>query len=214
MHRPAPAALILSLLLTACGDTEPTGSQEPTPSLAKGGFVVKSIPDEDPGPPFYARVGAQILTDGNWVAIPFYRPPACVPADFNLLEFYHFPGPGGWGAFLCPLTVTGMLLIEPDAPLGTFPRQVNMRGDNVPVWFAPHAAFMAAADDGVMTMAELEALNPLKGIATRFHEMLHPRDENHRIVITSGGLLDDGRNFTFNLTHLGTEIVSIRIMFR
>lgn len=214
MHRPAPAALILALLLTACGDTEPTASQEPTPNLAKGGLVPKSIPDEDPGPPFYARVGAQILSDGDWVAIPFYRPPACVPADFNLLLFYHFPGPGGPGAFACPINVTGTLLIEPDAPLGTFPRQVNMRGDNVPVWFVPQAVFMAAASDGVLTVAELEGLSPLKGTATRFHEMLQPRDENHKIVITSGGELEDGRRFTFNLTHLGTEIVSIRIMFR
>lgn len=208
------SSLMLTTVLAACGGTDTTAPPELAAQFQRGGFRTLTMPDQDPGPPFYARVGLQFLASEGWLAIPFYRPPSCVPADFNLLEFYHFPGPGGPGAFLCPLNMTGTLLIEPDAPLGTFPKTVSLTGDNVPVWFVPEEAFMAAAGDGTVTMAELSALNPLRGTATHYHETLKPREEDHQIVITSGGHLEDGRKFTFNLNHRGTEIVTIRIAFR
>lgn len=214
MSRMIPAVLGIAFVLAACVGSEPTIPAIAAAQAQGGGYVTRTLPDEDPGPPFYARVGVQVLHTNGWLAIPFYRAPECVPADFNLLQFYDFPGPGGPGAFACPLLMTGKVLIEPDAPLGTFPRQVTLDGSSIPIWFVSHAAFMAAAADGVVTMAELIALNPLRGTATRYHEMLQPRADDHKIVITSGGTLDDGRSFTFNLTHLGTEIKSIRIAFR
>ena len=67
------------------------------------GLVRLSIPDADPGPPFYARVGLQVFDDGEWVAIPIYRSRPCIPPGFNLLEFFHFPEAAGPGAFACPL---------------------------------------------------------------------------------------------------------------
>jgi hypothetical protein len=54
-------------------------------------------------------------------------------------------------------------------------------------------------------------LEPLRGTATTFHEMLSPRLDDHHVVITSRGLLHDGRSFRFNLNHLADETQSILI---
>lgn len=211
-------------LLAACaasqnGPSAPATSPAPTAgsSLARqsgAALVRREMPGEDPGPPFYARVGMQVLQGDGYVAIPFYRSPDLVPAGFNLLSFYDFPGPGGPGAFAAPLLMSGFTLTEADAPLGTFPKQVELRGDDVPVWFVRSDAFHAAAQDGTLTIAELRALSPLVGIATRYHETLHPRAEAHKIVIEAAGTLQDGRTFALSLTHVGDTLRSIRIAFR
>src|SRR6266540_353060 len=48
------------------------------------------FPDANPGPPFYAFLDrppqGEIFQDGAWAAIVWVRNPACVPADFNLLD--------------------------------------------------------------------------------------------------------------------------------
>jgi hypothetical protein len=176
-------------------------------------LVQRSIPDEDPGPPFYARVGMQFFDNGKWLAIPFYRPPDCIPPDFNLLQFFHFPGPEGPGAFACPVLMSGRLVTEADAPLGTFPRKVWLRGSDVPIWFVASDAFADAAADGVVTIGELEELHPLRGVASFYRETLQPRAEDHLIVIVSFGALDDGRPFLFQVTQVLDEIKSLAIAF-
>lgn len=184
------------------------------PELHAQGLVRLEMPAEDPGPPFYARVGFQILESDGWIAIPFYRAPECVPPTFNLLQFYDFPGPSGPGAFACPLLMNGFLLIEPDAPLGTFPRRAVFNSAGTPIWFVRADRFHAAAADGVLTMGELESLGPWRGVTTRYHETLHPRDGDHKIIIAADGLLEDGGPFAFQLTHIGDRIVRIRIDLR
>lgn len=181
------------------------------PEAHSQGLVRLSMPEEDPGPPFYARVGVQILETDRWVAIPFYRSPECVPPTFNLLEFYDFPGPNGPGAFACPLLTGGFLLIESDAPLGTFPKRAVFNSSGNPIWFVGAPAFHAATRDGVLTMSELESLRPLRGVATRYHETLFPREEDHKILISAEGLLEDGGSFSFHVAHIGDQIVRISI---
>jgi hypothetical protein len=182
----------------------------------QAGLIRRTLPDQDPGPPFYARIGLPYFEDGGWVAIPFYRPPSCVPADFNLMEFFHFPGPMGPGAFACPLLQTGHLLTEPDAPLGTFPRSVVLKGKDIPVWFvraadlAPYRTPMAPP----LTMAALDALSPLKGVANTFQETQQPREEEHKLIISASGRVPDGRRFTFHVTEIGFVERSIGIRFR
>jgi hypothetical protein len=195
---------VLAVVMTLTGGT----------MMAAEGLVKRSMPDEDPGPPFYARVGYQILESDGWVAIPFYRAPECVPADFNLLEFFHFPGPGGPGAFACPLLMNGHVLIEPDAPLGTFPKQSVFTATAVPIWFVPSSAFHAATGDGVLTIGELESLDPRRGVANRYHEMLHPREGEHRIVISANGTIESGGAFSWHVTHIGDQLVSMNVRFR
>ena len=209
-----------ALLLVGCSgapSSPPSGNSVAsvaTKALSGGGLVRRLMPSEDPGPPFYARVGLQLLESNGYVAIPFYRAPALVPPNFNLLEFYHFPGPNGPGAFGAPLLMSGFLLIERNAPLGTFPKQAEFRGDNVPVWFVPSAAFHLATQDHVLTVAELQALEPLYGTATRYHETLHPREGEHKIVIQAQGTLTDGRDFAMQVTHVHDELRHMRISFR
>lgn len=184
--------------------------------VSAAGLRNVSFPADDPGPPFYTRVSTllnQVFNDGTWAAIPIYRDPACIPAEFNLLDAFDPPGPGGPGAFGCPLMVHGTFLIEPDAPPGTFPVQVNTRGA-AQVWFVPWPALQSAIADGTLTLAELDGLNPLKGAADAFNEMLKPRMENHHVVITSSGRLPDGRRFTFNVNHPGDATRSIQIRIR
>ena len=55
------------------------------------------FPKDQPVVPVYARfetVNETGFTNGEWVCIPFYRHPDCVPDDFNLLDF--FDRPGAW----------------------------------------------------------------------------------------------------------------------
>lgn len=137
-----------------------------------------------------------------------------MPDDFNLLGLYDFPGPNGPGAFACPLLMDGFILIEPDAPLGTFPHQANLQGDQVPFWFVSWEEFQAAMQDGVVTRKDLEGMDPVKGVAHRYQETLRPREGNHLIVIRAQGQLEDGRNFRFQVNHHEAETRSIQLRFR
>jgi hypothetical protein len=186
-------------------------------SAASNGLVRRDVPAEDPGPPFYARVTRildQYFHHDGWLAIPFYRSPDCVPTDFDLLGFFDPPGPNGPGAFACPILMGGFSLIEPDAPLGTFPKHAVLQGDAVPFWFVRWADFTAAAADGHVTIGELAAMQPLKGLARHYQESLQPREGEHRILITARGTLEDGRSFDFHVTHSENETKSVRIRFR
>lgn len=217
--------LAVALPLAACGGETPTAADADalspeTPALAQvgsEGLIRKDIPEEDPGPPLYARV-TDILdqffhTDG-WLGIPFYRDPSCIEPDFNMLALFDFPGPAGPGAFGCDLRVTGFLLIEPDAPLGTFPKQAVLQGDAVPVWFIPWSEFEVEAADGVVTFAELQAMSRLTGTADRYHETLRPREGEHFVSIQSRGTLEDGRSFLFSVLQEQERILSVQIRFR
>ncbi|HSK20382.1 MAG TPA: hypothetical protein VK912_14615 [Longimicrobiales bacterium] len=174
------------------------------------------FPGDDPGPPLYSRVtplSNQIFADGGWVAIPIYRDPACIPPDADLFAHFHPPGPAGPGAFGCDLLIEGSYIIEADAPLGTFPVRSVAKGA-AQVRFVREDDLTAAVADGHLTMAELDALSPLRGTATSFHEMLAPRLHEHHVVITSRGRLEDGRTFVFNVNHRGDTTQSIMIRIR
>lgn len=225
MLRTVTLAIVLALPLMACGGSPPTAVEAQAveveaPRSAQAdseGLIRKAVPDEDPGPPFYARVTTlldQFFHHDGWLAIPFYRPPECVPPEFDLLQLYDPPGPEGPGAFRCPLLMEGFLLTEPDAPLGTFPRQAVLRGDAVPFWFVPWADFQVAADDGEVTFAELQAMGPVAGVADRYRETLKPRLGDHLIVIDAAGTLADGRTFRFHVTHREDRTEAIQIDIR
>ncbi len=167
------------------------------------------FPEEDPGAPFYMRAGNflnQFFVADGWLVLPFYRNPACVRTDFNLLQILDVPA-----AFSCPLTVNGFYMIERDAEPGTFPIIAQSTGSAVPFWFVRWTDFQAAAEDGVVTISELQSLNPLIGTADKFKETLRPRMENHLVQINASGVLQDGRSFSFHVTHIGSETRSINL---
>lgn len=174
------------------------------------GIAVDAQVRVDAQPPFYARLsqnpslGAfdqEILHDGQWAAIPFYRDPACIPADFNLLEFVDgTPDPVyGLRPFGCALAVEGFELWKNGPGLDTAPIHSRLRGlDAVEIWFVSWPALSAEVEDGQLTIGELSSMTSLRrGTATLFSETLHPAGPSnaHNISLEALGYTEDGARF-------------------
>lgn len=226
-------ALILPglLVLVACerSTTAPADTLAPgeAPLLAQtageGGLVRTTWPSaEDPGPPFYARTAPPPrpihIVDG-WSVIQFYRDPACIRPDFNLLAFFDPPA-----AFGCPLVVEGFALWDGEPFVGA-PKMAHQRGMGaVPFWFIPADAVLGAIEDGVLTIGELAALPGLiVGYATYFNDTQHPTappefggggHRNPVLTQNARGTLEDGRGFQYHLTAVKGEVKTIRLRFR
>jgi hypothetical protein len=73
----------------------------------------------------------------------------------------------------------------------------------VPVWFVRTEDYLAARADGVLTIGELEALDPLMEHARLFSQIQHPSPpaENDLLLINATGTLQDGRSFRLHWTH-------------
>ena len=171
--------------------------------------VRTEIPTEDPGPPFYARFERDAVhTDivphtDEWAAVVFYRSPACIPANFNLLDLFDVPG-----AFFCDLTIDGFeIWRNGPPPIDPAPMMAVFRGlGSVPVWFVSWQEMQSAIADDTITMTELNAMQSLmRGAANEFHETLHPTGGavNPKILINAHGTLEDGRSF--RLMHSGQK---------
>ena len=198
VHRLLASALAGAALLTFIG----AGSA--------GAQVMLRVPDQSPGAPHYAYVARGFVWHTEqWAAIVFLRAPDCVPPGFNLLDLYgEIPA-----VFTCPLTVSGFEVWDKGPGIAE-PRQAVSHGIAVPVWFVPWPVFQAAIIDDVLTKPELELLNPLKGVATTYHEVLHPIPTRHMTIIASG-FLSDGRSFQYEFTAPGYgKVAHVRIVIR
>lgn len=226
-RRRAAFAVLVSLtaLLGGCATENVAESAPPeVPTAAalvaaaeSGGMVRVAFPAENPGIPAYARLGlpsAQLFHDASWLVVPFYRNPEMIRGDFNLLSLFDFSGPDGPGAFGVPLTVSGFYMIERDAAPTDFPRVVVTRGTDVPVWFVSWPAFDAAGADGVVSMDDLRAMNPVQGVASTLEETLRPRVDEHLVVLDAKGRTTDGRAFSVHVTHVGATTKALRITLR
>ncbi len=230
MSRKTMILLALPLMIAACerAPTAPVGSNvadaaTPHVNAANSSALVRTTwpSDDDPGPPFYARIDGvppHILIVDGWAVIFFYRDPTCIPADFNLLEFFHAPA-----AFGCALAVEGFSLWKSEPFLGA-PKIVQTQGTGaVPFWFIPAGVVLDAMQDAVLTIGELAGLEGrLVGAATHFSEVLHPsplppflggggHPKPKLIVNAQGSLLEDGRRFQFHLTRVDPEVRSARL---
>ena len=167
-----------------------------------------AFPEQDPGAPLYARVTPitnQFFVSGETLVIPFFRNPDCIDSDFNLLDFFHVPN-----AFGCSLVCNGTYLIEAQDPPDIFPAMAHTISTHLPIWFVSWSDFQAATQDGKITIEELKALNPEKGIATLYEEYLKPRFNNHQIVIKAeGNVLPGNKPFQLNLHHQGDKMMYI-----
>jgi hypothetical protein len=168
--------------------------------LASPALTQAAVRLEVTGPPFYARFGAgEVYTDGLWVAIPFYRNPGCIPADFNLLDFFD-PA-----AFDCESCVAGFEIWK-NGPWAGDVTPIQSRLDNIapmPFWFVTLAELEAAMGDGVLTIGELAGFESrLIGWAASFTETLHPYPGSQQSMgsYVASGLLEDGRQFSFKVT--------------
>ncbi len=153
-----------------------------------------------PGPPIYAQIsytlefGWEIYHTDKWAAIPFYREPGCVPADFNLLDMFNPPV-----AWDCALTVQGFEIWT--SPVGPPLTMTTLGLGAVPIYFVGWSALQEAVVDRVLTMAELNGLvqtgDAVVGTASFFASQLHPSGGTAvpLIEISANGLLQDGRRF-------------------
>jgi hypothetical protein len=170
---------------------------------AQGGVRVE-FPEDDPGPPYYARIrhGFVIHTDQT-AAIVFYRSPSCVPPNFNLLNLFNPPA-----AFGCPLTVEGFAVFDQaPPPQGSSPKQAKTYGlGNVPVWFVSWPELQGAIADGLLTIGELQGLPSLQvGSAAFFRETLHPTESAQvpKLSIVARGTLSTGQAFFLQVSATG-----------
>ena len=218
---PAVFALLLALSLAACGSDEagvvtavaveeeeiPTNAppEEATGAEEAAGEGPVVVENED-GPPFYARFGEnEMFGDGEQVVVVFYRPPDCIPDDFNLNQFFHFPGEESPGAYACaPPTVSSIDTWETAPGEDPAPLVSETTGlGAVPVWFFAEADIQAALADGTVTIGELEALPSRQvGTATTYDELLHPSQSNENALVqfTAEGALEDGTAFTVDVS--------------
>jgi hypothetical protein len=141
--------------------------------------------------PFYARV----IEGEKWTAASFYRPPGCVPREFNLISFFDVPR-----VFQCgPMTMQGYAIFE-NGP-GIDPAPMLGRADGtgaVPIWFVRTHKYQKVSADGVVTIGELERLHPLRGSARFYTEVLendHARESYHFHALATGKL--GHRSFAF-----------------
>ncbi len=163
-------------------------------------------PDSGGGIPAYAPLIQRLANgdvvvpnDGEWAAITFYRDPACVPPDFDLLNLFD---PRALG---CTLTVEGFEIWRNGPGTGDLgPIQSISHGlGAVPIWFVKLSDLEAAISDGSLTVGELEGLSTLrKGSAIFFKATQHPLDVANvtHIEISARGVLRDGGQFQYQLT--------------
>lgn len=162
-------------------------------------IAMANVRYEDGGDvPFYARLERGITyTDGEWVTVVFYRPPECIPSNFNLLDFFDFADT--WSCL--PPTTDGFTIWGD----GTAPIQQELHGlGSVPVWFVSLVDYQLAVADDVLTIGELASLLSLKtGSASFYQETLHPLGgarRNH-LEYNAHGTLADGASFRVHVVH-------------
>jgi hypothetical protein len=183
---------------------------------------------QDPGGPVYTTIERGLpLHDGDAAAVLFYRDPACVPDDFNLLEGQDLAGfPDAPRAFACPLTVNGFAIWKNGPPLDLVPRLVITRGTGaVPVWLASWAELESAMADDVLTIGELRTLSSLR-VGSAFHfeerrvlsEVSDPSELVTTVALngTAQGLLigaDGLRGFEFSYIFGGGALHKVVVQF-
>ncbi len=188
-------------------------------ALLHANVILPFSPADGGGVPAYARIE---MVDGtpfvhhtaSWAAITFYRDPACVPGDFNLLDFFDAPR-----AFACQLTVQGFEIWRQGPWTGeTSPIDTQSFGlGAVPIWFVSWGELQAAMLDGVLSLSELAALPSLRiGSASSFKETLHPFQgaQQTKTQIVAHGALEDGGSFFFQVEETHNELKHVSIEFR
>ena len=165
--------------------------------------------------PFYARIESGLIhTDGEWAAIPFYRPPQCVRANFNLLNFFDVPAAFGCNAAEPYLEGFGIFKGAP-APIQS--KLQLVAGREMPIWFVEWAELEPAVTDNILTIGELAALPSLiEGWATFYTETLHPFGVAQQTMFSAQafGYLEDDRAFTYHAIEATGELRHIAINFK
>ncbi len=215
-----PLAVMAAVLMFSMVPWTPSQAQQPPePSHYQLDFPVQS-----PGIPAYARLellvpNFDVPNNQRWAAIVFYRDPACIPQDFNLGRFFHFPGDGSPGAFACPLLIEGQeIWDEEPSPFGA-PIYVRSRNavPNMPIWFVAWNELRPILESGQVFIGDISRLPSLvRGSAYWYEEALYPNGfaELPGITLRSEGTLEGGGRFKlkWHFTDQGAEDeVTIRL---
>ena len=154
-----------------------------------------------------------VIHDGEWAAIPFYRPPECVPLGFNLLDWFD----GSMAAIDCPFLLEGFGIWPGTEPTG-LPKATQLRGRGaVPVWFVKTVDLAEAMSDGELTILELASLRFAAQLGQRAYmrngHWDGPHPNSHSTIVASG-TLEDGRSFRFYAIEIGLEWNEVQIVFK
>jgi hypothetical protein len=190
-------AILSALMLSSSIQAQPLPGQ-PAERL--------DFPVTSPGVPAYARLellipGFDVPRSEQWAAVAFYRDPECIPANFDLGQFFHFPGPDGLGAFACQLLVEGHEIWENGPGLDLAPIYVQSRNavPDLPIWFLLLDELAPLLDRGFVFLGEIESLPSLiRGRAWRFEESNYPNGttDNPGLTLRADGRLENGGRFT------------------
>ncbi|HKR58523.1 MAG TPA: hypothetical protein VJS64_02220 [Pyrinomonadaceae bacterium] len=209
-------AASMSLLALATFCTFDVMAQANSKELSLTPDVVFQVPEESPGPPFYAisANGGFIPQDGVWAAIPFLRELQCVPPGANLLQI---TGPF---AFQCTLTVEGHEHWENGPFVDLAPRQTQFYGlGEVPIIFVQLTELEPALAGG-LSLSELLALpSTIVGTAIFYKEtdifgISGPQGAGRgSYKINARGNLSDGRPFSLLVNEVLGQLQVVQISF-
>ena len=209
-------AIAMALLLVAAFGSVETMAQGNAQDASLAPDVVFKVPEESPGPPFYAISGngGFIPHDGTWAAISFQRELGCVQPAANLLT------PVGPIAFGCTLTVEGHEHWENGPPVDLAPRQTQFYGlGAVPIIFALWAELEPALAGG-LTLPELLALPSAIGGTAMFYKetdilgISGPQGAGKgSYKINARGFLSDGRPFSLHVNEVLGTLRVVEITF-
>ncbi len=199
------AVLMLAVMTAVDGRSKETLTVSADGNGNQPGFV-----------PFFTRVGpfGPTIRNDDWVVLYFYyeEPESCVPGGFNLLGMFG-PAP----AFCSTPSTDGVALPSP-GPSPVPKHQSFVGNGNVPVWLVDPAEFDAITADGDLLIGEVEPI-ALKGIASQFHETLHPGGGANQLMMstTAHGVTDSGDSFKFSAHYTlfgkknGASVVKVNI---
>ena len=213
------AALAATFAACSAAPTAPDPESAVTPATQPsqaGPSIQLKVPEDSPGPPFYAISGngGFIPHDSQWAAIPFVRELGCIPASQDLLVV------AAPAAFGCTLTVHGHEHWQNGPGIDPAPRQTQLMGSGaVPIVFALWSEVQAASVGG-LTRAELLGLpSAIVGTADFYKEtnvlgISGPHGAGKgSYKINARGTLADTRPFSLHVNEVLGELRVVEIAF-
>ena len=165
--------------------------------------------------PVYSQINDGLIFHTDELAvIVFYRPPECIPTDFNLFDYFDLPR-----VYECmPVTIDGFSIWENGPGIDLAPIQFKIHGlGAVPVWFVGWPELQDAIADDILTISELAGMSSLiTGLASFYTEVdknYTPLGSGYLLEFVAKGLLEDGRSFKAAVTHTGFVAPQVGIDF-
>lgn len=172
--------------------------------MLKSAMVSEFIRTDAIPMPFYARMGAGspkgivVSNDGKYGMVFFYvnDPVNEIPPDFDLMNFFVF-GIENW--FMADYSVEGYNWFLPDNMDVPYMYLLWDKG-SVPFWFITADQVDEVYADGIITLPELEGLDPapMIGYADRFFEFMKPIGGGAPVFglrCSAFGKMDNGKRF-------------------